>query len=196
MILCRCPSCGQTLEAPAEQGGAKVSCPQCGQRMLIPPPRDRTLLAPRVEDGAAVPTTLSVPVPPSLAPYRPPPTVSEAPVRPSSPEPPAEQLEEIPEANEIVDDDRDRSRRRPRRWDEDDGQGRFRRRWRTDFEPCPRCGCTDYPRQTTRFGTASIVLIIIGIFFWPLIIVAFLVQEKWDVCADCGERLRQTGTGF
>jgi hypothetical protein len=48
----------------------------------------------------------------------------------------------------------------------------------------------------THFGATSTTLLILGIFFWPLIIVAFLVQEKWDVCPECGEKLRQTGTGF
>jgi DNA-directed RNA polymerase subunit RPC12/RpoP len=104
-----------------------------------------------------------------------------------------------PPVLEVVDNPPPR-RRRPRRDyedDEDDDRDRRpRRRRRRTHPPCPRCGCTDYPRQTTRFGGASIALVIIGIFFWPLIIVAFFVQEKWDVCAECGERLEQTGTGF
>ena len=90
-----------------------------------------------------------------------------------------------------VDDRRGRPKKRMR--DDDDDRRRGRRRANS---PCPRCGCTDYPRQQTRFGGASIALLVVGIIFWPLLIVAFLVQEKWDVCPDCGEKLRQTGTGF
>ena len=37
--------------------------------------------------------------------------------------------------------------------------------------------------------------IVLGVLIWPLIIVAFFVQEKWEVCDDCGELLRQTGIG-
>jgi hypothetical protein len=95
---------------------------------------------------------------------------------------------------EEAEDDAPRRRRR-RDYDEEDDDRRHRRGQR-GYRPCPRCGCTDYPRQTTHFGGASIALLVVGLFFWPLLIAAFFVQEKWDACPDCGEKLKQTGTGF
>lgn len=41
-----CPSCQQSLEAPAEMAGETVECPNCGQVMLAPgPAREEATLA-------------------------------------------------------------------------------------------------------------------------------------------------------
>jgi hypothetical protein len=226
MIRCRCPSCGNVVEAADAAGGKKTPCPGCGQRLLIPPPRDKTVLAPRVEgDGGPAtrlgipeaetqrpdpaPGPLELPSAPSLEPYRPPQSADSPP--PSQRPAPPPEAEDRPEeaggseeerrprrrrADWPDDEDDDvRPRRRPRWEDEDDDYPRFRRR-RPLYRPCPRCGCEDRPRQVKKFGGASIALLVIGIIFWPLILVAFFVQEIWDECPECGERLRQVGTGF
>jgi hypothetical protein len=101
---------------------------------------------------------------------------------------------DAPNEVEEVEDGAPRRRRRSADYDDEESdQPRRRPRAR---RPCPECGCTDYPRAVTRFGSTSIALVILGILFWPLIIVAFFVQEKWEVCPECGNKLRQTGTGF
>jgi hypothetical protein len=225
MIRCRCPSCGNVVEAADAAGGTKTPCPNCGQRLLIPPPRDKTVLAPRVEgDGGPAtrlgipetdtrrtdpaPGALELPAAPSLEPYRPPPSAdSPPPSRRLAPTPEAENRpEEVGESEEERrprqrraarwddEDDDVRPRRRPRWEDEDDDYPQRRRR--PYYRPCPRCGCDDRPRQVKKFGSMSIIFLVIGIIFWPLILVAFFVQEIWDECPECGERLRQVGSGF
>jgi len=173
MIQCRCPSCGTVLTATAEQCGSEAPCPGCGQRLLIPPPV-------RTDPGP-------VPVP-SLEPYRAPPTIASAPPRPDAlPEPP-------PPPRPARPDEQDDDRRRTRDDDEED-HPRRRRRW-DEYQPCPRCGCTDRPYQTKKLGTAGIALLIAGIIFWPLLIVCIFMQETWETCPRCGERIRQIGSGL
>jgi hypothetical protein len=193
MIRYLCPRCRKSLVAQDGAAGAKLNCPDCGQRLQIPvppPPVNKTVLGTLeeqpnrtvlgklespAEPGTPVPTAQAGAVPPV-----PRTILVETPVPPDA----MDDLEEVEDARP--------RRRRSREHDEDDDRPPRRRRVR----PCPQCGCTDYPWQTTKFGSASIALVILGILFWPLIIVAFLVQEKWEVCAECGEKLRQTGTGF
>ena len=45
-------------------------------------------------------------------------------------------------------------------------------------------------------GGASIALIVVGIFFWPLILVAILLQESWLTCRECGKKVRQVDAGY
>jgi DNA-directed RNA polymerase subunit RPC12/RpoP len=189
MIRCRCPSCGTVLEASAEQGGSKVACPTCGQRLLVPPPsRERTALAPRVEGGGTEPPAI-----PSLEPFRAPPTVASAPPRA---ELKADDRDEPPPRKPGRYDDRPDDDRRRREWDDDDDDRPRRRRRGYDYAPCPRCGCTDRPHQTKKLGPAGIALLIAGIIFWPLLIVCIFMQETWETCPACGERIRQIGSGI
>ena len=199
MIRYLCPKCRQLLTAKDAEAGAKLSCTQCGQRLQVPtPPPNKTMLGQL--DEPANKTILgklegerpeTVPSSPRQI-TEPPPvrrTLLVDPIPPlaeAAPEPSAET--DIPEVEPV------RPRRR-RRYEEDDEDDRPRRRPRTR-SACPRCGCTDYPRQTTKFGVPSIILLVVGVIFWPLLIVAFFLLEKWDVCQECGEKLRQTGTGF
>jgi DNA-directed RNA polymerase subunit RPC12/RpoP len=166
VILYRCPSCDQGLAAREEEAGSNLRCPHCGQRLRVPAPAPNKTVPGKLDD-----------------PFN----------RPVLVEP--EEPEELLEA-EIIEESLPRQRTR-RRDDDDEEEDQERRpRRRRSYPPCPNCGCTDPPRQTTKFGGTSIAMLIIGLFFWPLIIVAFLMQEKWDVCAECGEKFEQTGTGF
>lgn len=200
MIRYRCPKCRKALAAEDREAGAKLNCPHCSQRLQvpIPPPPSKTMLGTLDDEpnktvlgklegeGAAAPPVYAGQAPPV-------PRTIVVPTEPLPADPPARS----PEQPQEVDDDRPRVRRRSRRGDDDDDDDYDRpRRRRREGRPCPRCGCTDYPRQVTKFGGASIALLIIGIFFWPLILVAFFIQEKWEACPDCGEKLRQIGTGF
>jgi hypothetical protein len=168
VIHYRCPSCDQALIAGHEEAGSRCRCPHCGQRLQVPPPLPNRTVPGKIDDPRNR-TVLG---------------------RPEQPDEPFE-VDPVDEA---------RPRRTRRDYDDEYDDFEYdrppRRRRRRSYPPCPRCGCTAYPRQTTRFGGASITLLVIGIFFWPLIIVALFLQEKWDVCADCGEPFEQTGTGF
>jgi hypothetical protein len=185
MIRYLCPRCKQSLAARDGEAGAKVNCLSCGQKVQVPapPPASKTMLG-TLEEANAIPA-----VPRAVL-------VEKAPL-PGGPEPlEVEAVDEPrPRGHAARDDEEDDRPSRRSRDDENDECDRRRRRPRS-YRPCPRCGCRDYPRQVTKLGSASIALLIIGILFWPLIIVALLMQEKWEVCPDCGEQLRQTGTGF
>lgn len=202
MIRYRCPRCKKSLTAEESEAGTKKNCPYCEQRVLIPVPphpTNKTMLGTLEQPNKTVLGTLEDAAPAAI-----PPMAEYAGAAPAVPRTivvetaatEAGPTAEPPHTLEEVEDDRPRPRRRKRADDEDDGDYPIARRRRASYRPCPRCGCTDYPRQQTRFGGASIALLIVGIIFWPLLIVAFFVQEKWDVCPDCGEKLRQTGTGF
>jgi hypothetical protein len=133
-------------------------------------------------EGAAAPSEKALPGPGGAPPRVPRTILVETTVPPDAPT----EVEEVEDA-------RPRRQRSPKHDDEDYDRPRRRRRGNRS---CPQCGCSDYPRQMTKFGSTSTALVILGIIFWPLIIVAFLVQEKWEVCPECGEKLRQTGTGL
>jgi DNA-directed RNA polymerase subunit RPC12/RpoP len=195
MIRYLCPRCKKALAAQDREAGGKLNCPHCGQRLQVPvPPPNKTMLG-ELEDRAnrTVLGTLenaAAPSPPQTDGGKPPPMPRTTLVESVLPADAPEWLEEVEEEKP--------SRRRQSRYDEDDEEDRprMRRRGRPVYAPCPECGCADRPRQVKHFGSTSITLLILGIFFWPLIIVAFFVQEIWEVCPACGERLRQTGTGF
>ncbi len=201
MIRYRCPKCKKSLTAEESDAGTKKNCPHCEQRVKIPvpPPPNKTMLGALEPPTKTVLGTLE-----GAAPAEPLPVAEYAGTTPAVPRTivvetaatEADRTAHPPDELEEVDDDRPRRRRRRRADEEEVDDYRYPRRRGAAYRPCPRCGCTDYPRQQTRFGGASIALLIIGILFLPLIIVAFFVQEKWDVCPDCGELLRQTGTGF
>lgn len=203
MIRYRCPRCRTVLAAQDSEAGSKLNCSRCGQRVQVPapPPRNKTMLGTlddvpnRTVLGRLEGTDTPSPTPPVAGKSPTPPVPRTILVETAVPanDPPKsgngpDQLEEVESGSP--------RRRRRRDYEDGDDDDRRRRRGRRASRPCPRCGCTDYPRQTTHFGGTSIALLIVGIIFWPLIIVAFFVQEKWDVCSECGEKLRQTGTGF
>jgi DNA-directed RNA polymerase subunit RPC12/RpoP len=185
MIRYLCPRCQKPLTAQDGEAGAKVNCSSCGQKVQVPlPPASKTMLG-TLDAAAPIPA-----VPRALL-------VEKEPL-PDSQEPLLVEAVDEPRRRDRARGDEvdDRPRRRSRDdYDDDDDYDLPRRRRRSRIA-CPRCGCRDYPRQTTKLGGASIALLIIGILFWPLIIVALLLQEKWEVCSNCGEQLRQTGTGF
>ncbi len=45
-----CPSCGQSLEAPAEYAGEEVACPNCQTTLTVPGPI--TIIIPETEAAA------------------------------------------------------------------------------------------------------------------------------------------------
>jgi DNA-directed RNA polymerase subunit RPC12/RpoP len=198
MIRYQCPKCSNTLAAQDADVGSKISCPHCGQRVQVPaPPPNKTMLGKVVDANKTMLGKLEEAGSPSPSPGTPPAVPRTILVQTALPaDEPPRSGHAIDEPEEADSDAARRRRRRRRDYDDDDDDYDPPRRRRRTSRPCPRCGCTDYPRQTTRFGGASIALLVVGILFWPLLIVAFLVQEKWDVCPDCGEKLRQTGTGF
>jgi hypothetical protein len=119
--------------------------------------------------------------PAPLYPPQPPPGTADDPY--ASP-PQARRAEDVEDAEDVDDRHSRRSRSRPRDWEDEDDRPP-RRRFR-----CPFCGSSTRPYPQKHFGTTSILLVCIGIIFWPLIIVAFFVQEEWLACGDCGERIR------
>jgi DNA-directed RNA polymerase subunit RPC12/RpoP len=200
VIHYQCPRCKKPLTAQDNVAGVKINCPQCKQRLQVPapPPPNKTMLG-TLDDqaGKTILGKLEGQHPetaPSSEGYAGAPPPVRRTIIVDAPPPLAEAASDPSEESEIPEVEPVRPRRR-RRYEEDDEDDRPRRRLRSR-SACPRCGCTDYQRQTTKFGTASIVLLVFGIIFWPLLIIAFALQEKWDVCPDCGEKLRQTGTGF
>jgi LITAF-like zinc ribbon domain len=56
---------------------------------------------------------------------------------------------------------------------------------------CPECGCQDVPDEVKDMSEISWVLIVIGIFFWPLLIIGILMKDTWEVCPECRKRLRK-----
>jgi hypothetical protein len=157
-------------EAPDDLGGRQAVCVQCDRPFEVPPATYRTVLLPW-EDR-----------PPTPAPEEdePPPIPSAPPTRHSRPSA-RRQWDEREQEDE--EDDYCRRPRRPRR-------GRY------DEFRCPFCGSRDEPRITKKFGGASIALVIIGILFWPLIIIAILIQENWLTCRECGAKVRQVDGGY
>ncbi|HJT76850.1 MAG TPA: hypothetical protein VJ739_06570 [Gemmataceae bacterium] len=203
MIRYRCPRCKKALVAQDGAAGSKLNCSHCGQRVQVPapPPLNKTVLG--TLDDAPNRTVLGKleevdgpsPLPSGTGQSPVPPVPRTILVETALPADEPTELGNASDQREGAEDGTKRRRRR-RSYGDDDDYDRRRRRGRPAYRPCPECGCTDYPRQTTEFGGTSIALLIIGIIFWPLIIVSFFVQEKWDVCPECGEKLRRTGTGF
>jgi hypothetical protein len=180
VIHYRCPRCKKSLTAQDNVAGAKINCPQYKQRLQVPAPTppDKTMLG--MLDDPASKTVLG-----KLEGERPEPTErsegytgAPPPVRRTilvdAPQPEANAALDAPEKLEIPEVEAVRPHRR-RRYEEDDDDRP--RRWSRSRPPCRRCGCADYPRQMTKFGAASIVLLVVGIIFWPLLIVAFFLQE-------------------
>lgn len=189
-MLYKCPSCKGKMDVPDTYAGQKVQCPDCGQKLAIPPKeRNKTVLAEREWDE---------------------------PVRKVRDED-DDRHRDREDEDRHRDRDDDRSRRVSRRDDRDDYDDRDRRGsrdrrrdddrdwrdddrdWRDDerrYVVCRNCGWDDLPRRETKISGAGIVLIVIGIFFWPLIIVGIFMREEWDVCRDCGTKMRCRGSKF
>lgn len=90
------------------------------------------------------------------------------------------------------DEDRDRySNRREERDDRDDFRIRRDDRPRRRAVTCPQCGCHDVPDEVKDMSEMSWVLIVIGIFFLPLLIIGILMKDTWEVCRECRKRLRK-----
>jgi transcription elongation factor Elf1 len=160
------------MQASDDQGGRRVACAECGRPFEAPAATYSTVVLPWDDRAGAAQSSAE-----------PPPLPEDEQDRPHRrPPPEVDELEE-------VDEDNDYRRRRPRdrRRDRYDRYGRFR---------CPFCGSRDEPRITKKLGGASIALIIVGIFFWPLILIAILLQETWLTCRECGERVRQVDGNY
>ena len=190
MIRYRCPRCQKPLTAQDNEAGSKKNCPHCEQRVQIPapPPPNKTMLAcwnrrTRRSSGRWKGRSRPSPRPPTRTQPR---------FRPCR--------------TPLLSRRRTTRRTRWRKWTNgrDAGEGHETMTMRTTITAAGlgNAGPTAHApgavarttRQHTRFGGASIALLIIGLIFWPLIIVAFFVQEKWT-CAPtaancCGRRGR------
>ncbi len=97
------------------------------------------------------------------------------------------------------DEDDDRLEIVRRRWDEDDeredDRPRSRRRRRDEYDEftCFACDYRGRPRHVKEMAEMAWVLIVIGILFWPLLVLGILMRETWEVCPDCGRRGRKVG---
>jgi DNA-directed RNA polymerase subunit RPC12/RpoP len=91
------------------------------------------------------------------------------------------------------DEDDDRGRRRSFRRDEDeDRRGRARDGSRKEIT-CPRCDYVGRPRLNKEMAENALLFIILGIFFLPLLILGVLMKDTWEVCPECGKKLRKVG---
>lgn len=86
-------------------------------------------------------------------------------------------------------EDRDRDDRR-RRFDDDD----YRRDGSRRKITCSRCDFTGRPEVVKEMAENAWLFIVLGIFFWPLLIFGLLMKDTWETCPDCGKRLRKVGS--
>ncbi len=175
MLAFTCPHCRTRLSAPDAHEGRQITCQVCGQLVQLP--------------GKAPAQTV-----PEQEKRSPSPEPDERPSRRngerrSSRRHDEDERDEDRPSRRRHEDDRDEDRPSRRRYeDRDDREDRPRRGRR---EECPECGSRRRPRVEAQMATISIVLICIGIFFWPLILVGIFLRERWEVCDDCGHKLRQ-----
>jgi DNA-directed RNA polymerase subunit M/transcription elongation factor TFIIS len=106
---------------------------------------------------------------------------------------PASRKDDYPVLEEIAEDERDdveldRPRRsRPRR------KSRFK---------CRECGSRRRPVEKTEISqTGWILFIVLLLVFWPLCFIGLMQKETYEVCDDCGARLKpkrggSSGFGF
>jgi hypothetical protein len=112
---------------------------------------------------------------------------------------------EVPWPSRRADQDDDRPRRvrdddeddRPRRArDEDDADVRpvvRRRRWDRTCE-CPNCGYVGEPFERKEMAQEGwIILVVLLIVFFPLFFLGLLMKQTYDVCAECGYKIRKVG---
>jgi hypothetical protein len=86
--------------------------------------------------------------------------------------------------------------RRRFRDEEDDRDYRDDRPGRRGRIVCMGCDYRGRPEILKVMSETAWVLIVIGLFFWPLIIVGALMRDTWEVCPECGRRIRKVGSSF
>jgi DNA-directed RNA polymerase subunit M/transcription elongation factor TFIIS len=85
--------------------------------------------------------------------------------------------------------------------DEDDRPRRNRSRSKRKFK-CRECGSRRRPVERTEISQNGwILFIVLLIVFWPLCFIGLCQKETYEVCDDCGARLKpkrggSTGLGF
>lgn len=75
-------------------------------------------------------------------------------------------------------------------YDRDDRDRSVRRR----EVRCPSCGCRDVPILSKEMAENAWLFIVLGILFWPLIIVGVLMKETWEVCPECRRKIKKVGS--
>jgi predicted RNA-binding Zn-ribbon protein involved in translation (DUF1610 family) len=68
---------------------------------------------------------------------------------------------------------------------------RYSRRRNTPFE-CPNCGSREKPElrvETAQVGW--IIFVILLLFFFPLCWLGIFMRETWEVCWECGHKVRK-----
>jgi predicted RNA-binding Zn-ribbon protein involved in translation (DUF1610 family) len=207
MIRFSCPTCRKALKVPVHEGGGKVTCPKCGQRILVPADaRNTTKLAepseqpwwtsppPRQDTGSDIPDALPV-LPDEREPY-------------ARPEPPvtrkrASNEKYCVDCGGLI---RARASICPKcgvpqpdwegRYEDDDVGYEERPRQNRPFR-CPECGSRARPDTRKQIATLGWVFIGVGVLFWPLIILGIFLKDTWQVCSDCGCKVKMLrGTEF
>jgi DNA-directed RNA polymerase subunit M/transcription elongation factor TFIIS len=106
---------------------------------------------------------------------------------------PSQHKKDYPVLEEIEEDEsRDEEDERPRR-----SRSRKGRKFR-----CRECGSTRRPEiksETSQSGWTTFIILLIV--FWPLCFIGLMQKEEYEVCYDCGARLRpkrggSSGFGF
>lgn len=89
------------------------------------------------------------------------------------------------------DDEDDRDRRRSIRRDDD--RDDYRRDGSRREITCSRCDYVGRPRVSKEMAENAVLFIVLGIFLWPLLIMGILMKDTWEVCPECGQKLRKVG---
>jgi hypothetical protein len=90
-------------------------------------------------------------------------------------------------------DDRDSRRSSRRRRDEDDRDDGYARDGSRLEITCSRCDFHGRPHVRKEMAENAILFIVLGIFFIPLLILGVLMKQAWEVCPECGQKLRKVG---
>jgi DNA-directed RNA polymerase subunit RPC12/RpoP len=213
MIRYTCARCKKSLESPVSLAGQKVHCPDCNQRLQIPqpatpppPPVNKTILATEELTGSLASNVPSPDRQLGLAP----------PARRATPPPPA-QVEPVEETPSRVASKRSARRESclecgldltqqsrvqtcpdcgsvlcsARCFREHHRHAHARKRKvRTEYVECTRCGSSAQPYETTAISEGGWVLFaVLLIFFFPLCWIGLLMTQTRVTCADCGARI-------
>jgi hypothetical protein len=172
MLTIACPECQKRHDWPDDWLGERVNCPECNKLITLSRPERGRPWEDEKEERE-----------PPRSRYR---GDEEDPDR----EPPRRRSRDDDE-----EDDRDRRVRRSvrRRDDDDEYDDRFvTDRPRREIT-CPRCDYVGRPDVTQEMAENFWLFIVLGIFFWPLLILGILMKQKWEVCPDCRHKLRKLG---
>lgn len=204
MIHFRCPVCKFALESPDSSVGSKLPCPHCGQRLQVPMPAHPLPQSEKTLDRiASVPPSLRIPV-----------------VVPALHQPVQATIGDGKYCHECGASINTKAVMCPQCGASQDARGKAdgsnlvapAREGQTGLAPilgldviqpqvmsrrrralCPGCGSKEQPNRRQEVSIVGWILffMLLLFLFWPVCWLGFFFKDTWEICRECGWRIRK-----